>query len=242
MKLATLPLVFLLTFLTVQAAPQEGWTDLLAGDSLDAWIFDVRDYSDPGKIWSLKDGVLRTDGAGKKTPTGVIRSKDAFQNFELELEWRWPDQPGNCGVLLFCSTPRFMSIWPRSLEVQLMNQDAGDFIFIGETVQIYDPNQILTENPGNPDEPMREWHWRMRKTLKEGLEKPAGQWNTMKIISAAERVLVYVNGELANEGFLPSTAKGAFCLQAEKANVEFRNVRIRPADTTKLEHWNPAHR
>ncbi len=237
-----LPLLLLLSFIYAPAAHPEGWIDLLAEDSLKAWIFDVRDYSDPREIWSLTSGVLRTDGAGKQTPTGVIRTKDSFEEFELELEWRWPGKPGNCGVLLFCSTPRFMGIWPRSLEVQLMNQDAGDFIFIGETVQVYDPKQTLTANPEDPEAEMKEWHWRMRKALMEGAEKPAGEWNHMRIVSARERLLVYVNGKLVNEGFLPSAASGAICLQAEKADIEFRKVRIRPARDVSWSEWNPAKR
>ena len=229
--------LFSLNLAGASAHKEAPWTDLLAGDSLNAWIFDVSQYVHPDKIWSLEDGVLKV--AGADNPTGVIRTKEDFEAFELELEWRWPGKPGNCGVLLYCSQPRFMSIWPKSLEVQLMNQHAGDFYFIGETAQVYKPEQTPYPEDG---EEFKEWFYRNRKKLQDGLEKEPGQWNHMRIVSAKDRLIVYVNDGLVNDAFWPSATKGAIALQAEKADIEFRNVRVRPAQNITWKSWNPAQR
>lgn len=237
-----LPLLPALLFLlAVPAAPvtaaEAEWTDLLAGDSLEAWCFDVLDYTPPAQIWTLQNGLLKV--AGKGQSPGVLRTLKDYEDFEFELEWRWPAEPGNCGVLLYCSSPRFMSIWPRSLEVQLLHGHAGDFYFIGETAQIFRPEQVPYPAPGQT---FREWEWRNRRNLTDDSEKPAGEWNHLRILSARDRLLVTVNGILVNDAFLPSATRGAICLQAERADIEFRRVRVRPVTQVDWKHWNPAQR
>src|SRR5687767_6543068 len=56
------------------------------------------------EVWSVNDGVL----ACKGKPRGYIRTeKDDYENYVLELEWRFPEGSpgGNSGVLLHTSTP-----------------------------------------------------------------------------------------------------------------------------------------
>jgi hypothetical protein len=40
-------------------------------------------------------------------------------------------------------------------------------------------------------------------------------------------ITVHVNGDLVNKGTNCSGKKGAICLQSERANVRFRNIRLR---------------
>ena len=55
------------------------------------------------------------------------------------VEWRWPGEPGNCGVLVHASEPRMLyKMFPRSIECQLHVNHAGDFWCIGENIAVPD--------------------------------------------------------------------------------------------------------
>ncbi len=185
---------------------------LFDGKSLSGWIFDVIDPKvQPQNIWSVSEGLLVCKGK----PPGVIRTeKNDYSNYELTVEWRWAPgaKPGNSGVLIHCSKPREMFVWPKSIEVQLGTGNAGDFWTIGEKLAV--PNST----------PMgRRWLKRQ-----ESVEKPPGEWNTMRVRCEGDKVSVWVNDTLMNEAEGLSTTQGAICLQSEGAEIHFRKVEIKP--------------
>ncbi|MBT5903690.1 MAG: DUF1080 domain-containing protein [Opitutaceae bacterium] len=196
------------------------WRDLFDGKSLNGWFFDVKDYTHPHEIYSVRDGVLHVAGADRTV--AVVRTVEEFgDSYDLEVEWRWPDEPGNSGCLLHCSTPRFMNVWPRSLEVQLQSGNAGDLIHIGETITT-PAAQIPTDFSGR-----NQWKVRLRHNLTDDSENPPGEWNYMLIKVRRDEITVWVNEVKVNHGTELSARGGAICLQAEGANVEYRKVRIR---------------
>lgn len=186
---------------------------LFNGKNLDGWTFDVIDPEvKPEQIWSVADGILVCKGR----PPGVIRTEREFENYEITVEWRWPagGKPGNGGLLVHCSTPRERFIWPKSLEVQLAHENAGDFWMIGEKVTV----------PGATPQDRR---WVKRQN---SVEKPVGEWNTMRVRCEGNRIRVWVNGVLMNEGTDITTGKGAICLQSEGAEIHFRKVELTPIE------------
>jgi acyl-homoserine-lactone acylase len=64
--------------------------------------------------------------------------------------------------------------------------------------------------------------------VKDGAEKPIGEWNTMEITCKGGDVTVKVNGQLVNEGKNCSIKEGAISLQSEGAPIEFRKVALMP--------------
>jgi hypothetical protein len=102
--------------------------------------------------------------------------------------------------------------------VQLMKDNAGDFWEIGEIVGV-NPEQIAQGKNGKPS--------RRRLNLTDGSEKPLGEWNTMRIVAKGKTVEVFVNGTLVQKGWDLSASEGAICLQSERANAQFRNIRIK---------------
>lgn len=196
------------------------WRDLFDGESLKGWFFDVKDYTHPHEIYSVEGGILHV--AGKDQSVAVMRTVEDFgSSYDLEIEWRWPDEPGNSGCLIHCSSPRFMNIWPKSIEVQLHRGNAGDLIHIGEMITT-PVAQVPTDLSGG-----NKWKVRLRNNLTDDSENPAGEWNHMFIKIRSGEVTVHVNGILVNHGTDLTTRTGAICLQAEGANVEYRKVRIR---------------
>ena len=192
------------------------WKPLFNGKDFSGWTFDVLDGSPPDAIWNVEDGTIATCGKGKSA--GVIRTEKPYANYTLEFEWRWMNGKGNSGCLIHCSTPRIMGIWPKSIEVQLGSENAGDFWLIGETIGVK-PEQIAQGKDGKPS--------RRRLNLTEGAEKPLGDWNRMRVVAKGNTIEVFVNGTLVQKGWDASVSEGAICLQAEGADIQFRNIRIK---------------
>ena len=100
------------------------------------------------------------------TPQGHLITDDSHENFRLTIEYRFPGEPGNCGVLVFASTPRALyEMFPKSIEVQMMHQNAGDFWCIVE--------DITTDNMEERRGPKEEWGITEGKLRKN--KKPNGQ-------------------------------------------------------------------
>ena len=102
--------------------------DLWNGKDFSGWKLFVPDAAvDVKTVWMVKDGLLHCTGI----PNGYIRTENDYSNYKLTVEWRWPGEVGNSGVLLHMSEPDV--VWPKSIEAQLMSENAGDFWLIGGT-------------------------------------------------------------------------------------------------------------
>ena len=65
-------------------------------------------------------------------PQGHIITDAIYENYQVEVQYRFAGKPGNCGVLVHASTPRVLyGMFPKSIEAQLMHDNAGDFWCIG---------------------------------------------------------------------------------------------------------------
>jgi hypothetical protein len=162
--------------------------------------------------WSIADGVLRCTGR----PAGYMRTETAYADYHLHVEWRWPAQPGNNGVLVHMSGPDV--VWPRSLECQLASGNAGDFWVIGGL-------EFAEHAKGG-----KRVNGRRTLKLHESSEKPAGEWNQYDIVCKDDWVVVLVNGVLQNVATKCSERSGRICLQSEGAPIEYRNLWLEPLE------------
>jgi len=188
---------------------------LFNGENLDGWKTYVQDdAAEPEAVWSVHDGVLHCKG----TPTGYIRTVESYSDYILELEWRWPEEPTNSGVLLH--TIGEDKIWPQCIEAQLKHQNAGDLV----TIQ---PGSIITVN-GVRYQPEGESIFKIVPKKDSSSENPVGQWNHYKIVCKGETIDLYVNGVHQNRAFNVWPSAGAICLQSEGSPIEFRNIVLTP--------------
>jgi hypothetical protein len=190
------------------AAPLPGEVKLFNGKDLTGWKPVLPDGK-PEDVWSVKGGVLICKGK----PNGYIRTEKDYTNYVLKVEWRFnPQQAGNSGVLLRVQAPD--KVWPKCIEAQLLNQNAGDFWDIDDFPMKADPQR--TEG---------------RNTKKMHLaERPLGEWNDYEIIVDKGRITLKVNGDVLNEAWDAQEIPGKIALQSEGAEIQFRNVRLAPLD------------
>lgn len=198
---------------------------LFNGKDLNNWYSDVpATDKDPNlrKSFIIRDGNLVSMG----TPEGHLLTKDKYENYRLELEYRFAGKPGNCGVLVHASTPRALyGMFPKSIEVQMMHSNAGDFWCIVEDIKVED---METRRGPKENWGITEGKERRVKNLTDNSEKPLGEWNKMTIECRGDKIKVWVNGDMVNDGFGATVQKGQIALQAEGAEVEFRKVDLTP--------------
>lgn len=193
--------------------------------NFDGWHIDVPalDNNPNGKNpFIIRNGML----VSLADPQGHIITDSVYQNYRLEIDYRFAAKPGNCGVILHASTPRVLyAMFPKSIEAQLMHKNAGDFWCIGEDISVPDMEKRRgpKENWGSVDGKERRI-----VNLTNNSEKPVGQWNTMRVECLGDQIKVWVNGDLVNHGFNCTVSKGQIALQAEGSEVEFRRVDFTP--------------
>lgn len=198
---------------------------LFNGKDLTGWHADVpeMDTNKNARMpFIVRDGLLVSLG----TPGGHLITDRQYENYRLEIQYRFANKPGNCGVLVHASKPRMLyGMFPQSLEVQMQSGDAGDFWCIGEDVTV--PDMEARRGP-KANWGVTEGKGRRVKNLTDGTEKPLGEWNSMKIECVGSSIKVWVNDVVVNDGTNCTAQKGQIAIQAEGAEVEFRKVLLTP--------------
>ena len=153
---------------TLTAAEQAaGWQLLFDGTSLDAWR-GYRRETLPESGWELKDGALRTVA---KVKGAELITRKKFNDFEFTWEWRVAPG-GNNGVKYLVTEGRPQS---PGHEYQMID-DAGYPGKLGPNHLTADFYDVL---PAAADKPIR----------------PAGEWNTSRIVVRGARVEHWLNGK-----------------------------------------------
>ncbi len=208
---------------TLSSAQQS--KSLFNGKDFTGWHIDVPALEKDSSVQNpfiVRNGMM----VSLAKPQGHIITDAQYENFRLDVEYRFPGKPGNCGVLVFASTPRVLyDMFPKSIEVQLMHKNAGDFWCIGEDIVVPD-----MEARRGPKETWGAVDGKNRRipNLTDSSEKPLGEWNTMRIDCLGNTIKVWVNGQLVNDGYQATASKGQIALQAEGSEVEFRKVMLTP--------------
>jgi len=141
-----------------------GWRLLSDGRSLDGWRV-YRSQSQPTG-WFVRDGALM-----KTKATEDIISVDQFGDFELELEWKM-STGGNAG-LFYRGTEEYAKVYWSATEYQLLDDaNAPD-----------GRNQLTSAGAAYGLYPAA-----------RGIVKPAGEWNSTRIVAKGNHVEHWLNG------------------------------------------------
>lgn len=203
---------------TSSAADKDGWIMLFDGKSLDGW---TKYNGQPIKSgWVAEEGVLSL----KQKGGGDIITKEQFENFELEFEWKITPG-GNSGVMYLVQTG-----------------DRAPY-FSGPEYQVLD--DAKHRDGKNPKTSAGALYALVAADGKK--IHPVGEWNTAKIVLKNRHLEHWVNGKkvvdievqgdkwnelVKNSKFNKWTQfgkaqKGHICLQDHGDPVSYRKIRIR---------------
>ncbi|MEX0908401.1 MAG: DUF1080 domain-containing protein [Gemmatimonadaceae bacterium] len=196
----------------------EGWQSLFDGSSLDAW----RGYRKPAlpEGWRAIDGSLVLAAAG----AGDIITREQFRNFDLRLEWKVA--PGGNSGIFYRATEEGNYVWQSASEMQVLDDERhadgkSQHTSAGSNFALY--------------------------PVPRGVSRPAGEWNSVRLLVNGSHVEHWLNGAKVVEYELGSpewearvraskfasmplygrAPQGHIGLQDHGDRVEFRNIRIR---------------
>ena len=197
------------------------WVELFDGKTLNGWRKASRDTL-PDETWFAEKGVLTFDPS--KGHGGDIITTSTFKNFELSLQFK-VSEGGNSGIKYF--------IFPNSslgCEYQIIDDEKHADASLGKngnrkTGSLYD---VI------PADPAKKY-------------KPAGEWNTARIVAVGNHVEHWLNDakvleyERGSEQFKQAIAESKFkttknfgeasttpiLLQAHGDKVSFRKIKIK---------------
>ncbi|MEO5509061.1 MAG: DUF1080 domain-containing protein, partial [Longimicrobiales bacterium] len=141
-----------------------GWRSLFDGTSMSQWR-GYKQQSVPGG-WMAMDGTLMKDKG-----VGDIVTKEEFGDFELELDWKI-GAGGNAGIF-YRGNEEFDHIYWTAPEYQLLDD--------GKAADAHDRLTSAAAAYGLYAAPA-------------GIMKPAGEWNTTRILAKGPHVEHWLNG------------------------------------------------
>ena len=170
-KLLTLcAIFFFVAFNATALMGQSKWQVLFAGKSTDAWRGFRRD-SFPSKCWTIESGSLKTiTGCDQADRTDLI-TKDKYQNFELQLEWKVA--PGGNSGIIYLVSEDFDESWNTGPEMQVLD----------------DANHRDGKDPKTSAGSLYALIAPTNKVL-----HPAGRWNKVRLIVNNGHVEHWLNG------------------------------------------------
>ena len=202
---------------------EAGWMLLFNGKDMEQWrVFQNK----PGNTWSVKDGTLYCKGSttDKSDLRADIITKDQFENFELEIDWKI-SKGGNSG-LIYLVSEQAKATYRSGPEYQMIDD-------IGYPGKLEDWQKTAANYAMN--------------AAPDAKPKPAGEWNNTRIIVNKGKVEHWLNGdkvveyELWTDDWKANKEKGKWkdtpeygtfksghiALQDHGSEAWFRNIKIR---------------
>ena len=264
MRISAVTVAGLVTSCLLGAQPasqtnSDGWVSLFNGKNFDGWytfLPSTGKNSDPKKVFKVEDGmihILDLPESDERQEFGYLSSQREFSNCRIRVEYKWGARrfvPNNenkrdSGLLYFFNGPD--KIWPRALEFQIQETDTGD-------LWLLDGSRITTkiETEGLPmyvlSGPLKTQN--RGRIIKFGDFEDRGGWNQLELVLDADKATHIVNGRVVMRAwdikqpspedpaqYLPISS-GRIMLQAEGAEIWFRNVRMKPITPTE-KPWSP---
>jgi hypothetical protein len=150
-------------------ADAAGWKPLFTGNSLDGW----RGFKEaaPPQGWTVTNGVL-----SKTAGVHDLISKEQYGDFELEWDWKI-EQGGNAGVFYRVTEEYDRPYW-SAVEYQLLDDanapDGRNRLTSAAAVYAVYPSPA-------------------------GVVKPAGEWNSSRVVARGTKVEHWLNGRKVAE-------------------------------------------
>ncbi len=225
----------------------DGWKTVRGHSSGEHGVFGVNESEEAIHVYAKEEDESRQD-------VDCLYTETEYSHYELKMEYKWlgkrftprADHDRDAG-LLFHVHGDFTKIWPYCLEMQLGESDSsktvqryttGDLWVIGKEVQAMNARgDDSFYTPGAELVAVGEGANYDRSLVPCGNEKAHGEWNEVKItVRGAEEAIFELNGKIVNriegmsylvDGKRVALDKGRIGLQAEYAELMYRNIRIK---------------
>jgi hypothetical protein len=247
-----------------RAAEEAGSKPLFNGKNLSGWT--VHYASKPGegapspaKFFEVADGAIhayRDEENGSAQPNAYLLSDGEYKDYKLTLEYKWGTKKfeprvklvRDAGLLYHVHRER-PNDWPASIESQIQEGDVGDLWAVSARASsTIDPKSrrfALLENGGVPVTVGNDGKF---ERVRHGRVNEYPGWNTLEVIVQGDRAMHIVNGIPnmrvsdmkawdAGSNSWVKLDHGRIALQAEAAEIYYRNIRIRPL--TKADAFEP---
>lgn len=170
--------------------------------------------------WWVEEGLLKCTG----WPIGVMRTEKQYENFILDIEWRFMEEGGNSGVFVWADgEPYEDRPFPTGMEVQMLDPE---WAVINERPKEYVHGHLFPVMglegtiPDNPSE------IRGRSKALENRMKNTFQWNRYILVCVDGTLKLSVNGKFVNGIRSPKRKKGYICPESEGAEIHFKKIDI----------------
>ena len=141
-------------------------------------------------------------------------TKKSYSRYTLEYEWAFTRPEGlkddkqfrgNSGCLVHVGEENALGVWPRSIEVQGMHNQAGLILPISRNLKCR-----VTDD---------------REARIKSL-KPVGEWQTTRVEVGGGNMTISLNGTVVSTVRDCELTEGPIGFQSEGAEIHFRNIRI----------------
>ena len=202
------------------------WVYLFDGTSTKGWRgfnSETLPYN-----WIVEDGTLKSQGTGGDIGGDIVYGKQAFEHFELSLEWKI-SEGGNSGIFYHVQEgEKYKAPYENAPEYQLIDD-------IGFSEPLEDWQKLGADYAMYPAD------------VTQKIVKKAGEWNTARIIFSSNKAEYWLNGKKV-VSFIPYSEdwkqrrnagkwddypdygtykKGLIGLQDHGSFIWFRNIKIK---------------
>ena len=221
-----------------------------------SFVLTAGKNSDSKGVFKVENGMVHILGTNeplqRRETLGYLATNDEYSDVRIHVEYKWGTRrfpPGtdgkrNSGLIYLFHAPD--NVFPQSLECQIQESDVGDLWLTGGvsvTTWVADIASSLYSDDNATPGFQRLFGGPMVKNarvLKAGDFEDRNGWNTVEVVLEGDRATHVVNGRIVNRAFdikqpdpetpkrmIPLT-KGRILLEAEGAEIWFRNVKIKP--------------
>lgn len=184
------------------AEEEAGWKLLFDGESTEGWKGYLKDT--PGSSWLAQNGMLMLDskkgddGKWKAEDGGDIMTEETYKDFEFSVDWKI-SSCGNSGIIYFVhESEEYKNTYNTGPEMQILDNVC------------HPDTKYPTHRAGDLYDMIEG---------KYGTVRPAGEWNTSKIISKDGKIEQWQNGrKIVEVTMFDDTWKGRI------ANSKFKNM------------------
>lgn len=170
-------------------------------------------------------------------PFATLVSADEYENCVIELEYRWgerrfaprADEKRDAGLLFFVRKPE--QVWPPCVECQIQETDSGDIWSIYSMVSVR-LDESKSFDPHSEPQTLGQTQDFTGINRRDADAEEVPGWNTIRVELRDGAGKYYLNGKLVNafekafEKDGSSLTRGRIAIQAEGAELTYRNVRV----------------